>query len=205
MHSTSAHSGTVFPSKSESRGVQAAFFENQDFLQRRQTKTDAREHLPGWKAPALPTQKLLTDKSGQAPWAVLCKQSCCTILSRARQHGQGQAGEVRHEPTPAPANSSPPRRVSVQFLGTHLSESPFRTKPQQGDGVWSSTQAPGTGYASISSQSTHLAFSTVNSWSGFSQNFCEKKHGQSHLWALRRWSLHSPTLSVKPFQGYLQH
>lgn len=32
----------VFPSKSESRDAQAAFFENQDFLQRRQTRTDAR-------------------------------------------------------------------------------------------------------------------------------------------------------------------
>lgn len=159
MHSTSAHSGwqeCSHPSLNHGMprllSLRIRISYNADKPGRMPVSP---AHLPRWKAPALLIQKLLTDKSSQAAEPVLRKQSCRTILSQARQHGRGQAGEVRHEPTPARANSSPPRRVPVQFLGTHLSESPSRTKPQQGDGVWSPTQALGTGYASISSQSTH--------------------------------------------------
>lgn len=44
MYATSAHSvTTAFPSKSESGGGQGALFENQNFLQRRHTRRDARE------------------------------------------------------------------------------------------------------------------------------------------------------------------
>lgn len=129
-------------------------------------------HLPRWKAPALLTQKLLADKSSQAPEAVLCKQSCCTILSP----GQGQAGEVRLEPTPAWANSSPLRLCTV-FRDTPLiqSETPA--------GRWRViTNTSPWNRICFNFLTIHtLAFSTVNSWTGFLQNFCKKKHVQSHL------------------------
>lgn len=45
-----------------------------------------------------------------------------------------------------------------------------------------------------------LAFGTVNSWTGFSENLCKKKHVQSHLQVF-----HLQTIAIKPFQVHLQH
>lgn len=102
------------------RAVLAAFGENQDFLQRKQNRTNAHEPRA---SPLLRgsniTNTEVTYRQVQSSNSEheLRKQSGCTILPRAQQPRQdhGPAGERSHKPhLTARASPSPPRRVCAE-------------------------------------------------------------------------------------------
>lgn len=102
------------------RAVPAAFGENQDFLQRSQKRTNAREPRasPSLRGSNITnTEVTYRQVRSSNSERALRKQSGCTIVPRAPppRHGHGPAGERSHEPRlAAPTSPSPPRHVSAQ-------------------------------------------------------------------------------------------
>lgn len=172
MHSTSAHSGwqEFLPSTSESRGVQAACSENQDFLQRRQTRTDAHEPraspwLKGTSKSYLQTSPV---KHQRPCWASRAAAPSCP--------GPGStAGPSRWGKTwasPSPSQLQP----TEACLWTDSRDTPL--------GVTIQNETPAGRWCVITNTNPWnricfnfltihtLAFSTVSSRTGFSQNTC---------------------------------